>query len=70
MMKQNGFGWKKDLGMARLLRKHYNVNYKVNLRMFLKVGGGEPHLCTGFQSMGQTEEIFRLPKHQALQLNV
>lgn len=42
MMKQNGFGWKKDLGMARLLGNHYNVNYKVNLRMFLKVGGGEP----------------------------
>lgn len=38
-MKQNGFGWKKDLGVARLLRNHYNVNYKVSLRMFLKVVG-------------------------------
>ena len=34
--------WKKDLGVARLLRNHYNVNYKVNLRMFLKVGGESP----------------------------
>lgn len=69
-MKQNGFGWKKDLGVARLLRNHYNVNYKVSLRMFLKVAGGGCCLYTGFQSTGQTEEIFRLPKHQVLQLNV
>ena len=36
MMKQDGLGWKKDLGLARLLRNHYNVNYNINLRMFLK----------------------------------
>lgn len=35
-MKQNGLGWKKDLGLARLLRNHYNVNYNINLRMLLK----------------------------------
>lgn len=38
--------------------------------MFLKRGVGvDPYLCAGFQSMGQTEEIFSPPKHQVLQLN-
>lgn len=35
-MKKSGLGWQKDLGLVRLLRNDYNVNYNVNLRMFLK----------------------------------
>ena len=56
--------------LGKATQKHYNVSYKVNLRMFLKRGVGvDPYLCAGFQSMGQTEEIFSPPKHQVLQLN-
>lgn len=55
--------------LGKAAQKHYNVNYTVYLRMFLKVGAA-PHLCTAFQPMGQAEEVFFLPKHHVLQLNV
>lgn len=73
MMKQHSLGWNKELGLAKLLRSHYSINY-VNLRVFLR-GGKQTskqtnNLYTGFQSNGQTEEIVPLSKHQVLQLNV
>lgn len=59
MMKKSGLGWKKDLGLARLLWNDYNVNYNVNLRMGLK---GKNFSLYWVPIHGPNRRKFSLPK--------